>query len=216
MSTSSTEHLKSHQGESSAYVEVVSRTAAGRLGPIWWGVLEQHVPLADDATVVDLGTGPGHMLEMLRERHPGARLLGVEVVPLMLEKAREVAARCGAEIVAADLAARLPLPDDFADAVTAVMTFHELIYPPQMLVEARRLLKKGGKLVLYDWVKRPMAAYLEGMQKELSPESLRHFREHCLFSADDLSFMVEQAGFEVCEVVGRRGGNYSIVVAAAA
>ena len=65
--------------------------------------------------------------------------------------------------------------------------------------------------VLYDWVKRPLQSYLG--DKALDAGLLQHFREHCLFSSDDLTFLVERAGMSICEVVGRRGGNYAIIVA---
>ncbi len=211
--SASDEHRRAHQGDVRAYHDVVSRSSERRFGPTFWGVLAEHLTPADDATFVDLGTGPGVLLEMLRERYPRAKLVGVEVEPLMLESARDTAARCGAEIVAADLAEPLPLPDAMADVVTLVMTFHELIYPPHVLTQAWRLLKPGGTLVLYDWVKRPLADYLAGMDRALSPDALQHFREHCLFSGKDLAFLIEHAGFEVCELVARRGGNFAMVVA---
>ena len=133
----------------------------------------------------------------------------------MLACAQENAKKCRAEIVEADLAETLPLATAMAEAVTAVMTFHELMYPPQLLKEARRLLKPGGKLFLYDWVKRPLEHYLQDTDRVLSPHTLQHFREHCLFSAGDLNFLVQQTGFEICEVVSRRSGNFVLVVAQA-
>ena len=211
MKTPSIEHLRAHHGDFSRFRDVMIETSAGRFGPIWWGIWEQHVTLPAAPTIVDLGTGPGLLLPMLRERIADAELIGVEVQPVMLESARPVAEQCGARIVEADLAEPLPLPDACADAVLAVMCFHELMFPPPLIDEAVRLLKPGGVLVLYDWVKRPLKDYLQ--DAELTDALLQHFREHCLFSADDLTFLVERAGLRVREVVGRRGGNYAIVVA---
>lgn len=166
---------------------------------------------APDAHVIDLGTGPGLLLPMLRARMPEARLIGVEIQPVMLESARALAETCGAEIVEADLAKRLPLPDADADIVLAVMSFHELVFPPPLIEEAARLLRPGGVFVMYDWVKRPFRDYLRDY--ELTPDLLQHFREHCLFSTDDLIFLIERAGMVIREVVGRRGGNFAIIVA---
>ncbi len=204
------QHLRAHHGDFEAFRDVMIETSAGRFGPIWWGVIDQHVQLPDEAVVVDLGTGPGLLLEQLRGRLPGAELLGVEVQPAMLEAARGVAERCGARLIEADLAGPLPLGDGLADLVLAVMSFHELPHPPALLEHAARLAKPGGYFVLYDWVKRPLEHYLgDGV---LDEGLLQHFREHCLFSADDLEFLVRRAGFEILEVVGRRGGRYAIVV----
>jgi SAM-dependent methyltransferase len=204
-------HLQAHHGDFANFRDVMITTSVGRFGPIWWGVWDQHVQAEGAVTVVDLGCGPGMLLPQLRQRLPDARLIGVEVQPVMLETASEVAAGCGAEIIVADLAAPVPLPDGCADVVAAVMSFHELEFPPPLIEEAFRLLKPGGMFVLYDWVKRPLSAYLG--DKALDEGLLQHFREHCLFSADDLTFLVERAGMGVREVVGRRGGNYAIIVA---
>jgi SAM-dependent methyltransferase len=92
-----------------------------------------------------------------------------------------------------------------------VHVFHELPFPPALLDEIFRLLKPGGVMVLYDWVKRPLAEYLEG--GSLDEDTLEHFREHCLFSAEDLEWMAERAGFHLRETVGRRGGRYVVVIA---
>jgi len=149
---------------------------------------------------------------MLRARLPGGRVIGVDIQPVMLESAHREAAACGAEIVEADLGSLpLPIAEGTADVVTAVHLFHEMEYPPALLDEARRLLKPGGVLVLYDWVRRPLADYLEAAP--LDPDQLQHFREHCLFSLDDLEFLVGRGGFRIRESVGRRGGRYAIVVA---
>lgn len=211
MAMETMQHLMSHHGDFSSFRDAMIETSAGRFGPIWWGVFDQHVDAAPDASVVDLGTGPGLLLEMLRDRLPEASLLGVELQPEMLQTAYQVAARCGAEIIEADLGSPLPLSDSSADLVTAVMVCHEMVFPPTLFAEASRLLKPGGTFIVYDWVKRPLSDYLR--DRELTPGLLQHFREHCLFSGDDLQFLIRREGLEIVESVGRRGGNFVIVVA---
>lgn len=211
---SSLPHLQQHHGDFARFRDVMVETSPGRFGPIWWGVWQTYVDAPDAPpvqTVVDLGTGPGLLLPQLRARYADARIVGVEVQPDMLETATRSAADAGAELVRADLNEPVPLPDGVADVVSCVMVFHELAFPPPLLEECMRLLKPGGHLVLYDWVRRPLAAYM-GDDPVLTPDRLQHFSEHCLFAADDVDFLLERAGFQIQERVGRRGARYAIWV----
>ncbi len=201
-------HLQAHHGDFANFRDAMIQSSAGRFGPIWWGVFDTYIE--QPTAVVDLGTGPGLLLPMLRERLPQAQITAVEIQPEMLAPARENAARAGARLLEADLTQPLPLADGCADLVTCVMVFHELPHPPPLMAEMARLLKPGGRLLLYDWLRRDLRHYLDEDQ-ELTPETLQHFREHCLFSLDDLEFLAERAGLRVLESVGRRGGRFAIL-----
>jgi SAM-dependent methyltransferase len=207
---SSLPHLHEHHGDFAAFRDVMLETAPGRFGPIWWGIWEQLVRPPASATIVDLGCGPGALLPMLRERLPDARLVGVDTQPAMLAYARTVAAGCRAEIVEADLAAPLPLPDGVADVVTAVHLLHELEYPIPLVDEMWRLVRPGGVLVVYDWVKQPLESYLGG--QDPTPTLIQHFREHCLYTPEDLGFLLRRRGFVPRETITRRDGNYALLV----
>ena len=205
-------HLERHQRDLDEYRENVRRSVAGRFGPAWWGAWDQHLgALPEEATIVDLGTGPAVLLDLLRARCPSARLIRVELHPALVAMAREVAARVHAEVVEADLGLPLPLADGLADVVVSALSFHELPHPPELLVNAARLLKPGGRLVLLDIVKWPLEAYLDG--KALTRDTLDHFREHCLFTPDDLAWLVGWAGLRVDEVLTRQGGRFAMVIA---
>ena len=56
-----------------------------------------------------------------------------------------------------------------------------------------------------------MADYVQ--DDELTPDVVEHFREHCLFSANDWAFMLERAGLTIREVIGRRGNRFGMIVA---
>lgn len=206
-------HLAGHHGDFAEFAALMQKTSLGRFSPVWWGVWHQYVApsLTQGGTVVDLGCGPGGLFPSLRQHHPDVRIVGVELQPAMLSAARGLIDKLGVEIVEADLAGPLPLPDAHADAVTAVMVLHELPFPIPALREAWRILRPGGALLVYDWARQPLREYAQG--EVLDAGRLQHFREHCLYTPADLAYLLETAGFQIQEVIGRRDGGYAMLAA---
>jgi ubiquinone/menaquinone biosynthesis C-methylase UbiE len=102
-------------------------------------------------TVVDLGTGTGRILELFAA-HAKA-LHGIDSSRDMLAIARAALERQKirhAELRQADIFA-LPLADATADVVTIHQVLHFLDEPLKALLEARRILRPGGKLLIVDF-----------------------------------------------------------------
>ncbi len=208
--------LENHQRDIEQYRTNVSTSAPMRYDAAWWGTWDQGASLPEDGVVVDLGAGSGHLLTEVRKRHPGARLVGVELHPVMFALLQEAAVDARLEPVQADLGAApiAPLKSGMADVVTSALVFHELPHPPELLRFATTLLKPGGRLILHDIVKFPLRTYLsERKDNVLDADALSHYREHCLFSPDDLAFMVEHAGLVVDELFTRKNGRFATVLA---
>ena len=53
-----------------------------------------RIPLAAPKRVVDLGCGPGNVTTILKQRYPGADVMGLDGSAAMLEKARAAAPDC--------------------------------------------------------------------------------------------------------------------------
>lgn len=102
-------------------------------------------------TLVDLGTGTGRVLELFA---PLTRdLHGIDASREMLAIARANLEKHGfrrAQLRQADIYA-LPLADGMADAVTIHQVLHFLDEPQRALLEAGRILKPGGKLLVVDF-----------------------------------------------------------------
>jgi trans-aconitate 2-methyltransferase len=103
-----------------------------------------QVPLAAARTVFDLGCGPGNSTALLAERFPGARIVGVDNSPAMLEAARKALPQ--AEFAAADLNQWLAPAD--ADLLFSNATFQWL--PDHLAILARLLrgLRPGAVLAV--------------------------------------------------------------------
>jgi len=91
--------------------------------------------------VVELGSGIGNNL---RGFLPGNRVLGVEGLGEAVEESR----RRGIDALQHDLGLPLPLPDASADCVLCIDVLEHLVRPEFCLLEARRLLRGGGLLVV--------------------------------------------------------------------
>jgi ArsR family transcriptional regulator len=99
-------------------------------------------------TVADLGCGTGALTAALAPRV--RRVVGVDRSASMLQAARKRTAGLGnVELHEAELSA-LPLPPASCDAALLVLVLAYLDDPAKVLAEARRVLRKGGRLVVLD------------------------------------------------------------------
>lgn len=116
------------------------------LRPFSVGLLEE-LPLGSADRVVDVGTGTGDLLPRLRERAPGAEVIGVD-------RSRGMAAEgvAGGRGPVATMDARsLALAAGVADVVTLAFVLFHVPRPAEALAELRRVLAPGGTLGLVTW-----------------------------------------------------------------
>jgi len=106
--------------------------------------------------ILDIGTGPGQLLPVLRQAAPGTRLLGIDISTSMVAQARRNLEHYGwdpgIEVLAAGANA-LPFADKTFDRVVSTGSLHHWKDPLQALSEAHRVVKVGGYALLYDLVK---------------------------------------------------------------
>jgi len=101
-----------------------------------------------DATVADLGIGTGGLAGTLA---PFAqRVIGVDASEEMLAAAaHRLSSHDNVELRRGDLEA-LPLRDSEVDLAILGLVLHYVVDPPTVLREARRVTKKGGRILLLD------------------------------------------------------------------
>ncbi len=96
---------------------------------------------------LDVGCGTGAFSRRLAERFEC--VLGLDLSPLMIQRARERSHTCpNIEFRVADVLAE-PLPDAHFDAVASIATLHHLPLP-EILPRLARALKPGGTLAVLD------------------------------------------------------------------
>ncbi len=115
--------------------------------------VERLVELGARGSMLDIGTGPGHIPLLVVERIPGCRILGVDMARTMLgiaEKHR-AASTDGSRIryEVAD-AKELPYRDGEFDTVFSNTILHHIPDPVPYLREAYRVMKPDGVLLIRD------------------------------------------------------------------
>jgi SAM-dependent methyltransferase len=108
-------------------------------------VLARLGDLPDAATVVDLGCSSGYLLQDLRRGHPGATLVGVDLIASGLRRAHVLVP--DARLVQADACA-LPLADVSVDAVVSANLLEHVPDDRRALREIDRILRPGARAVL--------------------------------------------------------------------
>jgi demethylmenaquinone methyltransferase / 2-methoxy-6-polyprenyl-1,4-benzoquinol methylase len=115
---------------------------------LWRRAAAQATGLADGEVAVDVACGTGALAAELGRRAPGARVVGLDFSWEMVRRAGGGAG--GPRFAVAD-ALRLPLADASVDVVTIAFGLRNLPEPVRGLLEFRRVLRPGGRLVVCEF-----------------------------------------------------------------
>ena len=142
-------------------------------------------------TVLDLGSGAGIDC-FLASKQVGETgyVIGVDMTPEMLQKARDGAESGGYQNVEFRLGEieALPVADESVDVIISNCVLNLSTEKNRVLAEAHRVLKHGGRLVISDMVsERPVPAILEGNLDAVAA-CLPTFRETYLQQFRDAGF----------------------------
>lgn len=115
----------------------------------WKRQILQHFDGKQNLEILDVGCGPGFFACILSEE--GQNVTAIDSSDGMLSHARENAEKLGVspKFLHMDIN-QLDFPDESFDAIVSRNVTWTLEYPERVYTEWKRLLKPGGKLLIYD------------------------------------------------------------------
>jgi ubiquinone/menaquinone biosynthesis C-methylase UbiE len=149
--------------------------------------------------LLDVACGTGHFLRMLGKALPDAQLVGVDLSPHYVARARSLLPREMNVSLLAENAEALPFVDSYFDAVTCVFMFHELPADvrARVLAEMARVVRPGGIVVVADSLQLQDAPELQ--QELLAFPETFHEPYYLSYLQDDLAARMKDAGLRVAE-----------------
>jgi ubiquinone/menaquinone biosynthesis C-methylase UbiE len=124
----------------------------GPLNHLWYlhlaAVIKRHAP--DSARVLDLGTGPAHLIHFLCRLYPRSHIMGIDHSLPMLNIARSrkesPQERTQTSLIQGDFY-QLPFGNHSFDLVTATGILHHVEALPAFFREAHRVVAPGGQFI---------------------------------------------------------------------
>jgi SAM-dependent methyltransferase len=160
--------------------DAVSYDALSRLllGPLFGRIAADVATVAPDGTrLLEVGCGPGQLSIRLARQH-GLEVIGLDLDPAMIGRARANAHRAGNDqgrrpsFLVGDVAA-LAFRDQSFDLVVSTLSMHHWADPAAGLAEIGRVLRPGGRALIWDF--RPGAQpHLFGPRHAHMPDPADH------------------------------------------
>lgn len=204
-------HQEIAQVSDEELLERMINSYEGRFDEVFWNYFYEQVdPRLPDAPVMaDIGCGPGLFLRDLSKRYPTAKLYGYDLTRVMVDYGEKLDYQ--GERPAYQLhditEAPLPLQDGSVDMVAMVAVLHVLAEPLAACEEICRVLSPDGVFLLQDWVRTPLAMYIDRMTSDLDGEEIeaikgrlyRLFPSHNKYTVEDWLWLLDQGGLDVID-----------------
>src|SRR5713226_2960299 len=131
--------------------DLLNRLMSFGLDRRWRALAARRLALSTGEVGLDLGTGTADLsIAVIRCSEPGARMIGMDITPEMLERGRSKVARLGLqdriELRLGD-AEQIDLPENSVDGCCSAFTMRNLTDIRQGFCEMLRVVRPGGRVV---------------------------------------------------------------------
>lgn len=192
-------------GENAA--EVYERRLVPAMFAPWVPALLDRAGVQHGERVLDVACGTGVVTSLAAARAGSeGRVVGLDSNPAMLGVARSRPASADASIEWLEAnALDMPLPEAAFDVVLCQQGLQQFPDRPTALREMRRVMVTGGRLAVSVWSRIEnspgMAALVAALERHVSGEAANNRRApFALGDADELSSLIEEAGFQEIQV----------------
>ena len=162
--------------------------------------------LAAGARVLEVGCGTGAVTRFLAGRPEVAEVVGIDPSTVFIHRARELSGQNGNLTYDIGDGRRLGFPDGCFDAVVLHTVLSHVPDPGRALAEARRVVRDGGRLALFDGDYATTTVALDSRDPlQACAEACIEALVHDPWLARKLRRLVSAAGWEVA---GMRSHGY--------
>lgn len=142
--------------------DTITRGLSFGRDPAWKDRLIAALPPLEAPDCLDLACGTGDLAFRLARRYPCGRVLGLDLTPAMIERARARATSPRVRFEVRDLG-RTGLPDAAFDIITGGYALRNAGDLDEAIAEVSRLLRPGGTAAFLDFSK-PRARWAQGLE----------------------------------------------------
>jgi ubiquinone/menaquinone biosynthesis C-methylase UbiE len=172
-----------------------------------WGL--KHVGIKSDSVILDVGCGGGKTISRLARRAVHGRVCGIDHSGDMVDYSKQVnkkliATNC-VEIVQGTVE-KTGFKDDFFDLVTAIETYYFWPNLADAFQEIRRILKKGGYLLIISEMVK------DGVYEVENAEIIAKTNVH-LLSLQEMQRILYSIGYSNVNVYRKRKSYWNAIVA---
>lgn len=154
-------------------------------------VLIERANLGPKSVALEVGCGPGHITQGMA--NSGAKVIGVDLVPEMIEEATK--RYPDIEFHQANVE-QLPFEDEIFDVVLVNFSIHHFARPEVGCAEIRRVLKPGGRFLFAGPLGQcGFGAFIDALNKHHTLEVLAHGPIYLDASVQDYENLLRTAGF---------------------